>query len=498
MFNRVVCIELEASKVRICEADCSKRQIHVYRCISFDTPKNAIEDGYIRDRDAIAGALKEKLKEAGIKVNRLIFTIASTKIACREAVIPFVRDNRIQDVVNANFTEYFPVDISEFISTYSVVGKVNDGRDRSLRLFVLAAPENMVKDYYDIAGRLGGETAAIDYAGNSSSQAYSLNSGNEASLIVRVGSRITFLNVMENGMLSLPRSLSYGSEALASDYKGDDSRLADLVNDITRIIEYYTRKENKRISSVYINGQVLNMPGFQALIKQQLGIEAKSLAIRDNIRFHSGLSLSEAEKEEYLCCIGAAVSPVNFVPHKFLEKYRKSGSIHNFLLALSASVAVGAILIISSYLSYRSEKMKNDALKDEIIRLSEINLIYDEHAAQKERYRRTSEVYALTESPNDELVNLLDELEKRLPAEATVETLSVNSSGITLSLRTSSELTAAATIRQLKAIPLLSQINAGAITLLEDENKVKTVKFVVTGVYGIGEQYYENEKNVGP
>lgn len=498
MFNRVVSIELGVYKSRICEADYHKRLTRVYRCISFDTPKNAVEDGYIRDRDAIAEALKEKLKEAKIKNKRLIFTIASTKIACREAVIPFVRDNRIQDIVNANSVEYFPVDILKYIITYSIVEKITEGRDKTLRLFVLAAPENMVKDYYSLAGQLGCEIAAIDYIGNSSCQAMAKHTSNEISLIVRVSEQLTFLNVLENGVLSLPRTLSFGTDAYINSINNGDSSMVYPINDITRIIEYYTRKESKKISLIYINEHILRIPGFIELVRQQLGIETRGLEALNNIKFQNGLSLSKEAREEYLYCIGAAMNPVNFIPREFWKKYKKSGNIHNFFFALSASVAFGAILIFSSYLSYRSERIKHNFLGDEIIRLSEINQIYGEHAIEENRYARASYINALTECSNDKLIYLLGELEQRLPAESTVETLSVNSSGITLSLRTNSELTAAVTIRQLRKIPMLSQINTGAITLLEDENKVRTVKFVVTGIYGSKEQGYENEKNIGP
>ncbi|HKL80575.1 MAG TPA: pilus assembly protein PilM, partial [Mobilitalea sp.] len=476
-----------------CEVDYKKRLTHVYRCICFDTPKNAIEDGYIRDMEAIAGILKDKLREAGIRDHKLVFTIASTKIANREVIIPLVKKNRIQDIVNVNAEEYFPIDISKFIITYNIYERITVGEDKSLRLFVLAAPENMVKDYYDIAKRLGCEIVAIDYIGNSAYQVVAKNSGNDISLIVQVSEQMTFLGILEKGVLSLPRTLPFGYMMIKDNGNNKDNNLQYLISDITRILEYYTRKENKKINTIYFNGQIFRLPGFQKMLQQQIDIKVKSIELRNNIKFHNELNLKEEEKEEFFCCIGAAIKPVDFIPKEFLESHRKSGNIHNFLFALSASIAFGAILVCSSYLSYRSEKMINISLDKEIVRLSEINHIYEEHTSEMERYKEASSLNTLTVNPNDKLNYLLDELEDKLPAETVVESFSVNTSGITVSLKTSSEITAAVTLQQLKKIPILSQINAGAVALSEDENKVKTVKFVVTGTYITEEQAYEDE-----
>lgn len=511
MFNRVVSIELGINKTRICEVDYKKRLTHVYRCICFDTPKNAIEDGYIRDMEAIAGILKDKLREAGIRNHKLVFTIASTKIANREVIIPFVKKNRIQDIVNVNAEEYFPIDISKFIITYNIYERITGVEDKSLRLFVLAAPENMVMDYYELAKMIGCEITAIDYIGNSAYQVVTKNNGNDISLIVQVSEQMTFLGILEKGVLSLPRTLPFGymmikdnrnnidnesnkdNESSKDNGNNKDNNLQFLISDITRILEYYTRKENKKINTIYFNGQIFRLPGFQKMLQQHIDIEVKSIEIRNNIKFHNGLNLNEEEKEEFFCCIGAAIKPVDFIPKEFLESHRKSGNIHNFLFALSASIGFGAILVCSSYLSYRSEKMINNSLDKEIIRLSEINHVYEEHASEMERYKEASSLNALTVNPNDKLNYLLDELEEKLPAETVVESFSVNSSSITVSLKTSSEITAAVTLQQLKKIPILSHINSGAVALSEDENNVKTVKFVVTGTYIAEEQDYEDK-----
>ena len=125
MFKKVISIEFGLLKTRICEVDYKRKSPHIYHCISFDTPEGSYYDGYIRDMDALATIIKDNIKEAGIRSKKLIFSLMSTKIANREAIIPLVKKELIQDVIMANVEEYFPMNISEHAITYSILERLN-------------------------------------------------------------------------------------------------------------------------------------------------------------------------------------------------------------------------------------------------------------------------------------------------------------------------------------------------------------------------------------
>ncbi|HEX3021310.1 MAG TPA: pilus assembly protein PilM, partial [Lachnospiraceae bacterium] len=170
MAKRVLSIDIGLMKTKICEMDYGKKNPQVYRCITFDTPSNVIEDGYIRDMENFAIAMKEKIAGAQIKVTDVVFTIASTKIANREVTVPLVKENRIQAVVDAGAQEYFPVDVSKYIISYSVLERISTKEERKLKLLLLAVPSNMVENYYEFAKMLDLHIVAMDYIGNSAFQ----------------------------------------------------------------------------------------------------------------------------------------------------------------------------------------------------------------------------------------------------------------------------------------------------------------------------------------
>ncbi len=506
MLSRVTSIEIGMLKTRICEVDYHKRSPQVYQCISFDTPAGSIEDGYLCDTIAITDILKDKLKEGGFKVKRLVFTVASTKIASREVSIPYVNKQRISEIVKANSSEYFPVDIKGFIIRYNVLEKYTAENERRLRLLILAVPENMVRSYYDIASRLGCEVAAVDYIGNSIYQTVR-HTITEIQLLVHISEQMTFLNIIENGVISLPKTVHFGlmnileairsqkvaliseEEALqlllggkVTDWQ-QDSSLQYLINSILRIIDFYSRNQEKKLQAICLTGQATGITGLKEYLQGELGVQVVCQKTDSSFRFGSSVTISEQEKAAYAACIGAAVHPIGFLPKDHLDRNRKNNNIHNLIFTIMTGTIACAILVGSSYFSYKTASMKNKVLSGELSSLVEINSIYEEYNSSAGQLEELSSLYAMTENPNDQFLDLLGELERKLPAGAAVETLSAGSQGITLSVRADSEITAAMTLKQLKAIPLLTKISTDAITFSVDENGLMTVYFVINGAY---------------
>lgn len=504
--GRVICIELGMLTTRICEVEYHKRMPRVYHCISFDTPAGAIEDGYICDTQAITAVLKIKLKEGGFKSKRLVFTIASTKIASREVSIPYVSQQRISEIVKANSSEYFPVDIKGFIIRYSVLEKYTAEGEKRLRLLILAVPENMVKSYYDIAAGLGFTVAAVDYIGNSIYQTVR-HMSSDIRLLVHISEQMTFLNIMENGVINLPKTVHFGiinileairNQQEAAENEGEelqslpgdkptiwqqDSTLQYLINSILRIIDFYSRNQEKRIQAIWLTGPASGITGLKEHLQNELGLQIISQKVEDSFQFHSPAPISDWDKVSYAVCAGAAVAPIGFLPKDHLDRNRKHNNIHNLIFTVTAGTLVSVILVGTSYFSYQTALMKNRVLTGKLSALMDINSIYEEYNNSTEQLRELNSLYAMTADPNEHFLELLEELEAKLPIEASVETLSANSQGITLSIRADSEITAAMTLKQLKTIPYLTRISTDAITINTDEDGIMTVYFVINGSY---------------
>ena len=80
MVKRVVSIEAGVWWTKVALADYRKKNPPVHKAFAFRTPEHAVEDGYIRDKEAFASALKAELSRHDIHEKEVVFTLSSSKV----------------------------------------------------------------------------------------------------------------------------------------------------------------------------------------------------------------------------------------------------------------------------------------------------------------------------------------------------------------------------------------------------------------------------------
>lgn len=529
MFGRVISVELGLIRSKLCEVDYKRKSPRIYKSISFDTPEGSYQDGYIIDKVALAEAIKANIEKAGMKSKRLVFSLMSSKIANREVTIPFVKKERIQDVVMANVDQYFPMNVNEHAITYSVLEKINIDNRKKLRLLVLATPDSMVHEYYELAKHLGYEILAIDYMGNSVYQLVKNHISKDISMVIHISEQMTILNIFENGSLTLPRVVNYGyltiidaiinsntsmskkeaydllsnkalldveapiwgdvaaASSLELSPRGIEEiigiSLQYLIENIGRILDYINRNENKRINTIYLMGQAIRWSGIKEYISSGLGIEVIYLDSAGLVNTTKNPTVSNEDMSEYLSCVGAAIGPIGFLPKEYLEQHIRSSNLNAFIFIFSSGVIISIAIVLISILSYKNNLIKNNILKTEIDNLSYINDIYIEHELLSEELNQIETIYDLTKNCNEHIISIFTDIEDKIPSMTLVDSINVTSRGIVLSLVADSEVTAAKTLQQLKSIKGLSSASTTSLDIAEDEYGLKTVSFVVDAIY---------------
>lgn len=282
MAKKVLSIIIGTELTRVCEVSYRKKYknkgIRIFRSISFPTPENTIEDGYIKDKAVFGEVLKNKLHQAKFKSDKVIFSIASSKIANREVILPPTKENRIMDIIHMGASDYFPVDIKDYILSYYILEKnvtehkdvaadknkiklakklekqekkafrkknktdfisenlelldsqtleykkENNGQEtktddkthmkKHMRLAVYAVPSNLVKNYYNFASMMHFDIVAIDYIGNSSYQLLKRQIYRGTNVFIQLNEQDTIISILRDDVLMLQRTVGYGISAL--------------------------------------------------------------------------------------------------------------------------------------------------------------------------------------------------------------------------------------------------------------------------------------------
>lgn len=545
MASRVLSIEIGYSLTRVCEVSYNSKTPKVYKSFTVQTVEGVMNDGAIQVDSHYVQALNDAIREHRIKTKKVVFSITSTKIASREVTIPYVKENRIRDVVKANASEYFPVDLSQYELAYSVLETMGEKGSQQYKLLVLAAPSNIIKGYYDLAAAMRMEVASIDYVGNSLYQVVKGECAAGTHLIAKIDERSTLIMVVKDSTITFTRNVSYGvEEALQavmesvawgnirslrqavgivekyqcidlkeegeeasssvslsveeSAQKNVTDALVPLINGIVRVIDYYaSRNSGETIDDVLLTGMGANFLGMDKLLHREINYPVKF------IKKVSGLNLEKFFKEgffgEYLACIGAAMESVDFKKSEDPKSAGKSKAkaaagqsdgkqwVVLASLVLVVGLGVSAGMIGYSLYEYMNANTKNIELKHTVTELMPVMDVYNEYLDVQTQYDIAVSMYEATESRNDSLYEFFVELEQKLPADVSVVSLNCTRTQVTISMKVSTKSEAAATVEQMRTFKSLipESVTVAAITETEsdDDNGNTVVEFSVTALY---------------
>lgn len=211
--QRVLSIEIGYSLTQVCEMDFQSKHPQVYGVFSMKTPDGILDDGYVKATEGFVNDLKSYIAANGMQAKKLIFAVSSTKIANREAIIPFVKEKMVREMIMTNITDYFPVDPSQYQFAHNIMDTVtDDAGTKQYRVMVMAAPADMLNGYSVLANALGLELVAVDYSGNSIFQALRHRFATGVNLTVKIDERSSLLTVTNNGVITMQRPGIYGAD----------------------------------------------------------------------------------------------------------------------------------------------------------------------------------------------------------------------------------------------------------------------------------------------
>lgn len=215
MAKKVISIETGVQWTKVALVDYRKKNPPVHEAFAFRTPEHAVEDGYIRDKDSLARALKEELVRRQIVEKDVVFTLSSSKVVTREVMIPYVKDNKIKGIIDAQSRDYFPMDISGYTISYSKMDVVEDDGKKQLKLLLVAIPDNLLGNYVSFAQLAGLKVETFDYIGNGCIQLM-CDSFVDNAMIIQLEEQATVISILENKKLAFQRVTPYGYGATIS------------------------------------------------------------------------------------------------------------------------------------------------------------------------------------------------------------------------------------------------------------------------------------------
>ena len=561
MANKVLGIEIGQNLTRVVEIDYKVKNPKIYNMFSFATPPDMVTDAGVEVNSIFKAMLQSKLKENHISTNKAIFVLNSARIANREIEIPFVKDNKIKDLITANASDYFPVDLSQYQLVHEVLDRYGEGDSKKIKVSVLAVPNEIIRSYRFLAENCKLTLMGLDYTGNAIKQLMLKEIPEDVKVTIKIDESISILTIMDGEHVALQRIINYGigegveaiqdselfgeylsfieamdvarrrtllqsrfgqdmqpvdenpeqgvpqqeqagdidSEKLAKlkEYVTDSMQM--LVGSIARVLDYYiSRNSEKTIEKIYLTGMGADFSGLSRLMSNELNQKVVSLQQFEGLSLHKNINITNFKLAEFFTCIGCALDPLPIyggdkkgrqkkgedAGFEGVEAAEKEESLTS-ALALMAVFIIGAIGM-AAYGIFGNLVLKADnvTLQNDVDNLAYAQEIADEYNATKAQYDWISKLDSATVSENNNLVEFIKELEKKMPSQIKVISLNATATGLTLTIDVEKKAAVADIISQLRTFDSIMVDSVSEITEeVDEETGKKTVNFTVESIY---------------
>ena len=520
MANRVLCIEIGNRMTHVVETDFKVKEPKIYKSFSFQTPDNLFKEETLADVLPFKERLDAGLEEHKIKTRKAVFVLASSRIASRDVVIPHVKENRIRTLLYANSAEYFPVDLEKYQLSYRLLDEVEEEGEQKYKLMVLAVPNEMIDAYKSLAKVCLLTLVDLDYIGNAATQLLEKNIKNDLYAAVRLEEDTTMITIVRENKIELQRTFPYGIADVVqavqkSGHFGEDIDFYEtlekmrkenvlsleeeeiqeditegfraITGNVSRVMNFYSSNHaGAEMENIVLYGTGADICGMEQYLSDELSIPVSGESLREALPQEKG-NTGDYYPLMYLTCVGAAVNPMKFRledEKEVAEKKKEHKQIHiepkNFF---GICVVVSLVLLLAVVPYYGYLKMGVHKLQKERSEKQYLADEYKEYNQAKTEYEKIENLYQETTTTSEGIGDFIDELERNMPSDILVRSITSNSESVTMDIRVSSKREAAKVVDELSGFESISDVQVESLEETKSETNQSYVDFMVVCTY---------------
>ncbi len=188
----------------------------------------------------------------------------------------------------------------------------------------------------------------------------------------------------------------------------------------------------------------------------------------EGIVWHPGMG--DGDLFNYVACIGASMAPVNFLSSDKQQKQKQEANSGSLTVLLGIFfVVASAALTANGYIAYQEAKEEQKRLQGLESTYIPAEQIYQKYTAMQSLYESALIGHLMTNRPNDNILNFINELEEKLPADVSVMEFSSNDTTATLRVQAADKDTAAGIIQNLRNFSSLQYVAVDSIQEVQEE-----------------------------
>lgn len=320
-----------------------------------------------------------------------------------------------------------------------------------------------------------------------------------------IARRRTCISIRSDGTLEEQRPLNPDEHSIDAErinrLRGNVTMaLSSLISSLSRVIDYYqSRNPEKPIEKIFLIGMGADFSGLSKLLTAELNYKVIPLQQFEGIYINKNLKTSNFKVAEYFTCIGASLNPLDIVSGAKSTKISKTKvttkespdgevvEVEEEVPSFGVPILICGLFIVASiglvaYSIFSNLVLKTDnvTLQNQVNELEYAQELCDTYNSTKGLYEWTKALDAQTFNRNNELVSFIEELEKKMPSDVHILSMSASTAGIDLNITVKSKEAVADVISQLRT---LESVDITSVSTISIDKEKADVNFSVSCQY---------------
>ena len=147
-------LDIGSANLKAVQVEATKDSFRIIRAAMQKTPDGAVRDGIVIDRDAVAGALRQMLRAAGISANGAVMAVSGPTVTVRQIQMPKMNEAALRRSARYEAAKYISSNIDDASLAFDILGVAPD-EPNQMDVMLVAAPSEMVDSRVDTVERAG-------------------------------------------------------------------------------------------------------------------------------------------------------------------------------------------------------------------------------------------------------------------------------------------------------------------------------------------------------
>ncbi len=371
---------------------------------------------------AALGTLVDQIDVAGCSC---VVSVPAEQVSFRNIQVPFKQVKKIRQILPFELEPSLPFPVERLIIDFHAIKTEGQGQDEHTDLIAAAADSARLESYLELLSSFGIDPEIVTVGGYPAAVCLSqLGDIPDNTLLLDIGEDKSTLFVFDAGQLSLVRSIPAGSEVLA--------RKETLWQNIQRTLYAFeeSRDDEFRPERLYLTGPAPGENGFETEMARLLEVPARRTDLVNDTSARINNRPTESWKPDVMDNAFAlalmdiiGIKGLNFRKGPFAVKKRWAEHRKNFIRSGILAAAVLILMLINFSIDYYSKKGQLNDLNSRIKKIflstfPDVRKVVDplQQMRVKIDEARKSSLFPTTSENNLLMIDILNELSKRIPA----------------------------------------------------------------------------------